>query len=264
MHTEAVESEPIALFFFAHQDDEFGVFHAITEERRKGRRVVCCYLTDGGFGGVSVQRRNDESLTVLSKLGVAGSDVVFAGEMLSISDGRLVDNLDAAGAWIENWVAGFKAVQAIYVTAWEGGHHDHDALHALVAIVSHRLGCLLLCRQFSLYNAYRCKGPLFRVQLPLVGNGPVTYTPIPWHFRMRFIGYCLGYPSQTKTWLGLLPFVVAHYVLDGRQATQPLDLTRLLQRPHDGALYYEKREFCQWEKLLDALQVWRRQFERPS
>lgn len=257
MPTERRVLEPVALFFFAHQDDEFGVFHAIEEERRKGRRVMCCYLTDGGFGGVSVQRRNNESLAVLGKLGVSASDVVFAGEMLSIADGRLVENLDAAGAWVEEWLASFSSIEAVYVTAWEGGHHDHDALHALVAVIGLRLGVLGLCRQYSLYNAFRCKGPLFRVQLPLSGNGPVSYASIPWGTRLGYVKHCLGYPSQLKTWIGLLPFVVAHYAFDGRQATQPLNMQRLLQRPHDGPLYYEKRQFYTWEKMLAAVQAWR-------
>lgn len=257
MLTEKSVPEPVALFFFAHQDDEFGVFHAIEQERSKGRRVMCCYLTDGGFGGVSVQRRNNESLAVLGKLGVPASDVVFAGEMLSIADGRLIENLDAAGAWVENWVSGFSSVQAIYVTAWEGGHHDHDALHALVAVIAQRAGYLALCRQYSLYNAFQCKGPLFRVQLPLLGNGPVNYARVPWGARARFVRYCLGYPSQAKTWLGLLPFVIAHYALDGRQATQALDPQCLLRRPHEGPLYYEKRQFYRWEKMLESVQAWR-------
>lgn len=257
MPTENRISEPVALFFFAHQDDEFGVFQAIEEERRKGRRVMCCYLTDGGFGGVSVQRRNNESLAVLGKLGVPASEVAFVGEMLSIADGCLVDKLDAAGAWLEGWLARFSSLEAVYVTAWKGGHHDHDALHALVAIVAQRLGLLDVCRQYSLYNAYQCKGPLFRVQLPLKANGMANYTRVPLGARIRFVGYCMGYPSQAKTWLGLLPFVIAHYAFDGRQATQALDVQRLLQRPHEGPLYYEKRQFYTWGKMLEAVQAWR-------
>ncbi|HAK90971.1 MAG TPA: PIG-L family deacetylase, partial [Massilia timonae] len=39
--------EPVALFLFAHQDDEFGVFERIATLRRQGVRVACAYLTDG-------------------------------------------------------------------------------------------------------------------------------------------------------------------------------------------------------------------------
>lgn len=256
MLTETSVSEPTALFFFAHQDDEFGVFQAIADERRKGRRVVCCYFTDGGFGGVSVARRNNESLTVLGQLGVSRSDVLFVGEALSIADGQLPGNIAKAGAWLDDWLKRFSSLQAIYVTAWEGGHHDHDALHAIVTTIAGQQGHLSLCRQFSLYNAFRRPGPLFRVHCPLAENGPVAYTPISWGSRMRFLRFCLGYPSQAKTWMGLFPFIVIHYLTDGRQATQGVDLGRLSQRPHDGPLYYEKRQFYQWEKMRSALQAW--------
>lgn len=260
MHTETRVSEPVALFFFAHQDDEFGVFQAILDERRQGRRVICCYLTDGGFGGVSVTRRNNESLAVLGKLGVVGDDVLFAGEALSIADGRLPENMEQAGAWIDAWLARFDSIQAIYVTAWEGGHHDHDALHAIVATVAQRRGHLAQCRQFALYNAFHCPGPLFRVHSPLAENGAVAYTAVPFADRLRFLRLCLSYPSQAKTWTGLFPFVVIHYLTDGRQATQGMDLRRLSQRPHDGLLYYEKRQFYQWEKMRASVQSWQAKF----
>jgi LmbE family N-acetylglucosaminyl deacetylase len=45
MHIKARNASPVALFLFAHQDDEFGVFHVIDECRRRGQRVVCAYLT---------------------------------------------------------------------------------------------------------------------------------------------------------------------------------------------------------------------------
>ena len=39
-----------ALFLFAHQDDEVGVFQKILDEQRLGRRIVCAYFTDGVSG----------------------------------------------------------------------------------------------------------------------------------------------------------------------------------------------------------------------
>ncbi len=62
--------KPSALFLFAHQDDEFGVFQKIIDEVGKGRAVYCVYFTDGRFGKVSAQCRNQESLAVLLRLGV--------------------------------------------------------------------------------------------------------------------------------------------------------------------------------------------------
>jgi len=75
MLTETTLVQPSALFLFAHQDDEFGVFQKIMDEQRQGRHVYCAYLTDGAFAGQSSLRRNRESLTVLTKLGVQEEDI---------------------------------------------------------------------------------------------------------------------------------------------------------------------------------------------
>ncbi|MFZ2406725.1 MAG: PIG-L family deacetylase, partial [Methylobacter sp.] len=183
--------EPVALFLFAHQDDEFGVFQKIIDERQKGHRVCCAYLTDGGFGGVSPQRRNQESLFVLQQLGVQVQDVLFTGHALSIPDGGLHEHLYSAANWISEWFTGFSQVASIYVPAWEGGHHDHDALHAITVSIADRVGILWSMRQFPLYNSYGCVGPLFRVLAPLPMNGAVEETKMSWKHRLHFLRYCL-------------------------------------------------------------------------
>ena len=248
-------TELVDLFLFAHQDDEFGVFHMIDESRRQGRRVVCAYLTRG-VNGLALQR-NRESLRVLAKQGVSMQDVMFAGDHLRIDDAKLHLSLDAAATWISEWITSYPEINRIYVTAWEGGHHDHDILHALTACITHRLGLLGKVRQFALYNHDRCPGPLFRVLSPLKSNGPVDFYRVKLSKRLTYLGLCLQYPSQRKTWIGLFPFVLLHYLLDGRQALQRISMERLDQRPHSGTLYYEQRGFFDWERMTSALQQWR-------
>lgn len=254
MPIESQPCSPVELFLFAHQDDEFGVFHAMDECRRQGRKVACAYLTRG-VGGVG-ERRNEESLRVLGKLGVSVQDVVFAGDLLAIDDGCLHLSLDSAEAWIREWMGSFNMVERIHVVAWEGGHHDHDSLHALTVHVARFLGLLPKMRQFALYNHKGCPGPLFRVLSPLQANGPVEYRRIKWTRRLRHLHLCLQYPSQFKTWIGLFPFVLLHYLLDGRQALQPVSMERLEQRPHPGELYYEQRGFFEWERMKKTLTSW--------
>jgi hypothetical protein len=246
---------PVALFLFAHQDDEFGVFHVIEACRRRGQRVVCAYLTRGSDS--TGPRRNVESTRVLASLGVSPEDIVFAGDHLGIDDGALYTTLDRADAWIGQWFSSFETIGAIYILAWEGGHHDHDALHALTAQVADRLGLLPRLRQFALYNGYRCPGLLFRVLAPLAANGPVESFAIPLSRRLAYLRLCLSYPSQWKTWIGLFPFVLLHYVMHGRQTLQPVCLDRIEERPHAGTLYYEARNFCRWERMQDRLREWR-------
>lgn len=254
-------TEAAALFLFAHQDDEFGVFARIAECRRQGLRVACAYLTDGATAAATAERRNAESLAVLARLGVARADVRFAGQELGIGDARLPLHLAAAeqwiDAWIDAWTAGFGQVDSLHVTAWEGGHHDHDALHALAVCAASRHGLLARTWQYSLYQAAGLPGPLFRVLAPLPQNGPVCARKIPWGERLNYLRLCLSYPSQRSTWLGLFPFVLLHYLLHGVQTLQKVDPQRLRERPHAGALYYEKRQFFTWDTMNEALRAWR-------
>lgn len=249
--------EPVALFLFAHQDDEFGVFDRIASLRRQGVRVACAYLTDGQSGGSSAATRNAESLAVLAQLGVAAADVHFAGQQLGIGDARLPLHLDTAERWIGDWIDSFFPIEAIHVLAWEGGHHDHDALHALTVHLAAERGLLERTWQFPLYQARGLPGPLFRVLAPLAANGPVSATPIARRARLHYLKLCLSYPSQRTTWIGLFPFVLLHYLLRGNQALQKVALARIDERPHAGPLYYEKRKFFTWQQMHAAIAAWR-------
>jgi LmbE family N-acetylglucosaminyl deacetylase len=250
-------NRPAALFLFAHQDDEFGVFQRIADCRRQGLRVACAYLTDGVTTTADSARRNAESRAVLARLGVDAADIAFAGEALGIGDARLPLHLDAAARWIGNWLDGFGDIDSLHVTAWEGGHHDHDALHALAVVAAQQRGLLGRTWQYSLYQAAGLPGPLFRVLAPLPDNGPARTWALPWAARRAYLRHCLSYPSQRGTWVGLFPFVLLHYLLHGTQALQPVDPARLAQRPHPGPLYYEKRRFFTWEEMAERLRAWR-------
>ena len=248
--TELISTDdPVALFLFAHQDDEFGVFQKILDEQQKGHRVCCAYLTDGGFGGASPQRRNCESLFVLQQLGVQKQNIIFAGHALAIPDAGLHKHLELAGTWIGEWFTSFAQVVSIYVPAWEGGHHDHDALHAVAVRIAEKRGILGCMRQFSLYNGYSCAGPLFRVLAPLPMNGAIEEVHVPWKHRLLFLYYCLCYPSQAMSWLGIFPFVVLHYLSGRKQYLQSVSVDRIQCRPHEGKLYYERRGFSTWEEM---------------
>lgn len=245
-----------ALFLFAHQDDEFGVFQVIEDCLRRGLRVRCAYLTHGANG--SAAARNAESLAVLTQLGVAREDIAFAGDQLGICDAWLSRHMAAAGTWLAQWMAADAVPPAlICLPAWEGGHHDHDALHALGLHTAQRLGMASRVRQYALYNAFRCPGPFYRVLSPLAANGVPQASPIGWRDRWRYLRHCLAsYPSQRITWIGLAPFVALHYLFDGRQLLQPASVARLAERPHAGPLYYERRKFYSYEELRHDIQQW--------
>jgi LmbE family N-acetylglucosaminyl deacetylase len=256
MPTKTSHDGFIVLFLFAHQDDEFGVFPSIKASLHNGP-VVCVYFTDGG----NPILRNAESLAVLQKLGVSRENVHFVGQELNIPDGQLHNHLMGIALWLEACLAAHPKLAKIYVPAWEGGHPDHDALHAVTVGTLHAHGMSSSIRQYSLYNARRCIGPFFRVFAPIMENGSVTQYQIAWSDRLRFLAYCLQYPSQKKTWFGLFPFVLLHMVLCGCQNLQFVDVNRIFERPHKKPLYYEKRGFLTWDCLKEAIISWHKEFE---
>ncbi|SDM81501.1 GlcNAc-PI de-N-acetylase [Janthinobacterium sp. OK676] len=251
MHTNLV-SQPVALFLFAHQDDEFGVFQQLLVEGAAQRLVLCAYLTDGVTGNVTASQRNTESLGVLKSLGVDQENVMFVGEHLGIGDAYLPKNINKVDSWLRNFLDK-NSVEKIYVPAWEGGHHDHDALHAVAVKCAHDMGCSDKVLQYSLYNAFNCPGPFFSVLKPLSENGSVIASRITLRNRIKFFYHCFAYPSQRITWLGLLPFVFLHYLTRGCQELQSVNVERIKERPHAGDLYYEKRKFFTWEEMNDLV-----------
>lgn len=250
------DGQKTALFLFAHQDDEVGIFQKLIDEQYTGCQIQCVYLTDHPEKGLATKIRNQESINVLRKLGIDQDSIHFAGELLSITDGSLLEHLDQAGIWLEQFIRSCLPIKAIYVPAWEGGHPDHDAVHALGVVIANKLGMSNFTYQYSLYNGYQCSGPLFRTFVPIPANGPLKTSKISWLNRLRFVRYCLSYPSQIITWIGLFPFALLHYVVWGKQYLQITSMSRLLERPHSGRLYYERRKFCTYERLNEKLSGW--------
>lgn len=242
------------LFIFAHQDDEFAAQQLIEDSLRQGYQVKCVFTTQAPDSGLNAQR-NMESLNVLRRLGVESNDVTFIGERLGIPDGQLLYHLTEFSLWVEGYLSQLTP-ECVWVPAWEGGHPDHDASHAVTVEVASRLAVKPTVRQFPLYNALGCPGPFFRVMHPLPDNGDTSPYRVPWANRLRHLMNCLLYPTQFKSWLGLMPFVTVK-LLGGILCTQATSTVRTTERPHKGRLYYESRGFSTWEEFNQHLSSWR-------
>ncbi len=243
------------IFVFAHQDDESAVYQKIVDALQEGRRVLCVFVTSGMTKGLDSSRRNNESTLVLTSLGVTSDHIYFAGDIVGITDGDLVNRLDQAAQWLESFFLSNRPVNRIFLPAWEGGHPDHDALHAIGVSIGKKHSFLDAMRQYSLYNGYHCKGPLFRTFLPLQQNGLVEKEKISWPNRITFLKNCLQYPSQAKTWIGLFPMMLIHYIFWGTQNLQPVSFKRIMNRPHSGSLYYERRRFAVYENVHQKIRT---------
>lgn len=244
-----MSARQLHLFFLPHQDDEFGVFHVLEEVIAGGHRPVCAFLTEGGLRGERPERRDNESRCVLLELGVDPQDIHFIGTRHSIPDGDLVSHLDVVFDYVSGVVAPVGAIEAIYVPAWEGGHQDHDAAHALGLSFAAQHNRLAALRQFPLYNSDRCGLWPYRVLSPVLSNGVPEAMSVPVSRRLRYLRLCLMYRSQAKTFLGLLPFIAAHYAFRGVHHLQPVDPLRVRERPHEGRLLYERRNQARFEDL---------------
>ena len=67
--------------------------------------------------------------------------------------------------------------------------------------------------------------------------------------RINFIRLLFNYTSQIKTWIGLYPFIIFHYLFKGFNFIEILNSNKIIQRPHMGNLLYERRGFCKFETL---------------
>jgi LmbE family N-acetylglucosaminyl deacetylase len=245
--------QPVALFLFAHQDDECGVFYEIEKSVAQPYRVVCLYLTDGSYGGADPEVRNRESRGVLTKLGVKDENIHFLGSALSIRDTQLCFSIPAATSTVAELLNNHP-IASVYCPAWEGGHPDHDALYIIASLLIEQKGIRGNCWQYPLYHGAKMKHPFFRVLRPLAENGSSIAEIIPLRKRFAYLRYCASYKSQIKTWIGLLPFFAWHYLTDGHQYLQPIRRLNHDVRPHAGPLYYEKRGFLTWKEFENATQ----------
>ena len=245
-------SESSSLFIFAHQDDECGCFFELHRLVARGDKVLVVYLTSGTPDGNTSHLRDSESINILVKLGVPRSNIYFLGSQEVIPDGKLSSHLEGVYQSILNLIGYSGLPQRLYFLAWEGGHQDHDAAHLIGLALGKKLGILENCFQFPLYTGHNLPSIFFKIFAPLPDNGAKSLSRISWRQRFEFLSYCLCYPSQKITWLGLFPFFMIHYLFSGTQIFQPVSLLRIMEQPHTGTLLYERRGFYSYQKFIHS------------
>ncbi|MFT6412620.1 MAG: LmbE family N-acetylglucosaminyl deacetylase [Paraglaciecola sp.] len=244
------------LVLLAHQDDEFGCFSLLEKMVNESRDFKIIYLTSGAPAEGDPKERNLESIDVLGRIGVDPVNVFFMGESLNIADGALYRHLETAYNALLQLIGHDKGVNMVLCAAWEGGHHDHDAVYLLALTIAIKYQCMNESRQFPLYNGKNLPYMFFRVLTPLKENGAVFRERLTLERRFRYLGYCASYPSQYKTWIGLLPFVLLNYVFKGCQYTQGFTVSCIAGAPHTGSLLYERRNFCSREEFNQCKDIY--------
>ncbi|HEX3069540.1 MAG TPA: PIG-L family deacetylase [Thermoanaerobaculia bacterium] len=211
------------LFVFAHQDDEVAAAPRIRRAVAGGDEIACAFLT-----GERDSVRDDESRRALAFLSV--TDVAFIGSDAGIDDGTLVENLDLA---LTSLAARFGGADEVWTLAWEGGHQDHDAAQLVALALARRLRAP--CFEVPLYTGFGRVGPFFRVNHP-IGDG-WTSRKLPLRDVWKNAALTRFYRSQRRTWLALLPGLLT----TRRGYVREADAARVLSRPHEGPLFYERR-----------------------
>ena len=149
--------------------------------------------------------------------------------------------------FLEDFISNTHKPNSIYTHSWEGGHEDHDTCNLITRRIKKKFK-IKNCFQFSLYNAFNTSILFFKVFNPIhKKNMKKVFAPI--FDRIFFIKLLFNYTSQIKTWIGLYPFIISHYLFKGFNYIEELDKNFTIKRPHKGELLYEKRNFCNFSKF---------------
>ncbi len=237
-------------YILSHQDDEFGVFINISKQIIN-YNVYIFYLTSGYDKKIhksNLSVRDKESIKVLTKIGVNKKNIIFLGKTLDIRCNLLYLNLPKIYNKL-NLFSKLVIPHMIVTHSWEGGHEDHDACNLIARKIAFKFNIVNISKEFSLYNAFRCKLFYFKVFNPIQKKGVISKT----NFlkRLLYIKLLFVYKSQFKIWIGLYPFVIFHYFFYGYNFMEKLNNSKNIKKPHSGKLLYEVRDLCTFKEFKD-------------
>ncbi len=229
------------LFLFAHQDDELAAAPHLLRAIETREQVLCIFLTDGA-SQVDAAIRDLESIRALERFGVPEQNIAFLRKSHSIPDLHLVDQLEEALAALIEILPGDR-IQKIWVTAWEGGHPDHDAAFLLARALMKRFAIAEL-RAFPIYHGEGTRGRWFRAFE--LTSGTKERVGITFKEGLAILRVMLIYKSQWKTLLGLGPWLIVRALVRRNFEVRSVTEDQPLRRPHQGHLLYERMNRTTW------------------
>jgi LmbE family N-acetylglucosaminyl deacetylase len=232
----------------AHPDDETLAFGALMP-RLTGVRLVV--VTDGsprdlitahalGLGSVKAyaDARQTELLAALELAGVPASALT----RLEVPDKEAAMNLAAVAARLHAFFAA-NAIRAVLTHAFEGGHPDHDAVAAAVALATR--GSAVEVVEAPFYSLQQGRYSVHRFA-PADGR-PVVETPLTPAEAALKRQMLDAFTTQAPIFEGYRPRVERFRHAPAYDFTQP---------PNGGVIWYE-RDFFPWatwrEATADAL-----------
>ena len=240
------------LYVLAHFDDEALAAPLIRRAAQAGQDQLFLYVADYRRPG-SALRRLAESRRFLSGFGIAAGRVTHLGAETGWWDGEL--HRHATPAYERLRAAAPPGLERIVTAAWEGGHQDHDICAAMAVKLAAERGGVPV-DQFSLYHGKGMPWIAYRGASPLAENGPVQTVRLSAQECARWLGGLAAFRSQVPVWAGLLPATTLTLLRQGEFRYQSLRPERIGERPHAGALHYErmfKTPYGTVRRAVDAL-----------
>jgi hypothetical protein len=238
------------LWLLAHQDDEIVALHLCSES--KNNSVI--YLTDGVRRGAKfgTELRIQEAKKVWGEID-KGALLNFFGTKYAIRDGSLVETLNAEHLMELVSICKAQDIQEIVTLQLEGGHQDHDVTSILAEELSRRLKIRLLT--FPAYRALHHRFPVYSVMTLDRNASRHSFEPEVKKLKIAIqsISLMTRYRSQTRTWIGLGPFVFLKYLLgkprylvqevsDRKIQDNPTKMLYLNRHQHESVNYLKLRE----------------------
>jgi hypothetical protein len=187
-----------SLYFLPHYDDEVFAIPKIRDDIANGNTPVFIFF-------MSSTLRSLESLKLLSSLGVSRDNVILLGEKLNVPDGSLLNFLPNFYQELLKFFETKNNDIEIICPAYEGGHHDHDAISLLGRALANKWNCMLL--EFFLYHGYGTRGKIYFVSSYLFSEQKINfrYSLKDW---LALLKVPMIYKSQMSAMLGLWPFLI--------------------------------------------------------
>lgn len=249
-------NKDITLLLFAHPDDEFFILPAIRRMREANENVLVVYLTDGSGYGVNPLDRLQESTKVLASWGVVPSQIASVGVESGIPDLKLHTKLSEVYQQVRK-IIGKRTVRRIITHAWEAGHPDHDAAHLIGFRIAKEQNVEGGLYEFSAYHTWNRRYPFVRCMKLIPAETVDEYLPhvAPRSLKeaLEWAAASMRYPSQRRTFLGLLPFSLPPILLRRTLRLRLAPERNYLEPPYQGQLLSEVRFKVTFSEFVSAI-----------
>ena len=187
-------------------------------------------------------------------MGIKEKNIIFFGRIYNIETCCLYKKLNYAYKILFKEIKKIKGKKILYTHALEGGNEDHDACYAIVKKMINNLNDIKSTFQFPLYNS-NTKVFYYQVQKILNCNGNLIKIKTKFFNRIKFIGYLFSYKSQTRTWIGLYPFIIFNLLFRDYYCLQKMNKKLIIKKPHKGVMLYEKFKRCSFSDLQNKINI---------